>query len=248
MTEIQLEEPKQAAQKKRRKLNGKKMSIQQFLQIQHSDISHLISKDLAASLGEIEWGFDIFIWGNSGDGKSSFANILVKEFSQFGKILHVVYEEGHSKSVRMNVERSGIAELARNGQLVNGYDVLDNCPYDDLVYLLSRKQSAKIIIIDSFQYSRFTKEQWLALKAKYVKGKKGQKKIFIVISHAEGRRPRGSVACDCMFDAQIKVFVKNMIAFVKSRYEGHRNFIIWEEGARAAWGKRYKSMLTKQIF
>ncbi|MGQ0738384.1 MAG: hypothetical protein ACT4OJ_04925 [Bacteroidota bacterium] len=125
MIEIQLEEPKQAA-RKRRKLSGKKMSIQQFLQIQHSDISHLISKELAESLGEIEWGFDIFIWGNSGDGKSSFANILVKQFSQFGKILHVVYEEGHSKSVRMNVERSGIAELASTGQLVNGYDVIDS--------------------------------------------------------------------------------------------------------------------------
>lgn len=246
MIETQPIEQKQRTQ--RRKLQGRKLSIQQFLQIQHTDISHLISKELAESLGSIEYGFDVFLFGNSGDGKSSFANILVKEFSQFGKVLHVVYEEGHSKSVRMNLTRSGLAKMAINGELCNGYEILDNCPYDDLVYLLGKKQSAKIIIIDSFQYSRFTKEQWLALKAKYVKGKKGQKKIFIVISHAEGRNPRGAVATDCMFDAQIKVFVKGKIAFIKSRYEGRKNYVIWAEGAKAFWGKRYKSMLTKQIF
>ena len=245
---IEIQTIKQKTTALRRKLSGKKMSIQQFLQIEHTDISGLISKELAESLGAIEYGFDIFLFGNSGDGKSSFANILVKEFAQFGKVLHVVYEEGHSKSVRMNLSRSGIAKMALNGQLPNGYEILDNCPYDDLVYLLGKKQSAKVIIIDSFQYSRFTKEQWLALKAKYVKGKKSQKKIFIVISHAEGRGPRGAVATDCMFDAQIKVFVKGKIAFIKSRYEGKKNYVIWDEGAKAFWGKRYKTMLTKQIF
>ncbi|HEY5391832.1 MAG TPA: hypothetical protein VIJ57_06945, partial [Hanamia sp.] len=111
-----------------------------------------------------------------------------------------------------------------------------------------RKNSPKIVVIDSFQYARFTKDQWLALKAKYVKGKK--KKIFVVISHSEGtsKNPRGSVATDAMYDAQIKVFVRGRIAFVKSRYEGKQNFIIHEEGAKAYWQKQYKKMVTKQIF
>jgi len=51
-----------------------------------------------------------------------------------------------------------------------------------------------------------------------------------------------------MYDAQIKVFIKGKIAFVKSRYEGKRNYVIWEEGAKAFWGKQYKRMQTKQIF
>lgn len=231
---------------KKRQLSGKKISIQQFMQIAHGDISHLLSPELAASLGEIEMGFDMFIFGNSGDGKSSLSNRVVKEFSQFGKVLHLLYEEGHSKSAKMNLHRSGLIELANTGGLQNGYELMDNCTYDDLMYLLSRKQSPKVVIIDSFQYSRFTKEQWLSLKAKYVKGR--NKKIFVVISHADGKKPRGSVATDVMYDAQIKVFVKGKIAFVKSRYEGKKNFVIWEEGAKAFWGRQYTKMLTKQIF
>jgi DNA replication protein DnaC len=223
----------------KRKLSGKKMSVQQFMQIQHTDVSHLLSKEMKESLGEIENGFDIFIFGGSGDGKSSFTAKLLQELSPLGKKLHLVYEEGHSKSVRLNLQRSGITDLPE-------YEIMDNCNYDDLVYLLERKKSAKIIIIDSFQYARFTKLQWLELKAKYVKGRK--KKVFIVISHADGKSPRGSVAVDAMYDAQVKVFIKGKIAFVKSRYEGKRNYVIWEEGAKAYWGKQYKRMLTKQIF
>lgn len=223
----------------RRKLSGKKLSVQQFMQIKHNDISHILSPEMKAALGKIDDGFDVFIFGGSGDGKSSFAAQLIKEFSSLGKILHLLYEEGHSSSVRFNVERSEIHDLP-------GYELMDNCSYDDLMYLLSRKNSHKIVIIDSFQYARFSKLEWLALKDKYVKGKK--KKIFIVISHADGKKPRGSVSVDALYDAQIKVFVKGKIAFVKSRYEGTRNYVVYEKGARDYWGKQYKKMQTKQIF
>ena len=237
MFENQATEQKPVKQK--RKLKGKKLSMRQFMQMKFTDISHLLSDELRAALGQIEEGFDLFIFGNSGDGKSSFSALVVKQLAPMGRILHILYEEGHSRSAQMNHIR---AEL----QSLENYDVIDDCPYDDLLHLLSRKQSPKIIIIDSFQYARFTKEQWLAIKAKYVKGRK--KKIFVVISHADGKKPRGAVATDCMYDAQIKVFVKGKIAFIKSRYEGKKNFVIWEDGAKAYWGRRYKSMLTKQIF
>lgn len=224
---------------KKKQLSGKKLNMKQFLQIKHNDVSGLLSERLRLSLGAIDDAFDIFIFGNTAEGKSTFSNQIVKELSPLGKVLHILYEEGHSKSVRQAVERTGIAAI-------EGYDLMDNCSYDDLDYLLSRKKSPRIVIIDSFQYARFTKQQWFSIKDKYVKGRK--KKIFIIISHADGKKPRGSVAIDAMYDAQIKVFVKGKIAFVKSRYEGKQNFVVWEEGAKAFWGKRYKSMLTKQIF
>lgn len=224
---------------KRRVLSGKKLSMAQFLQIRHNDVSHLLSEGLRKNLGEIEDGFDIFIFGGTGSGKSSFSTALVKDLSSLGKVLHLVYEEGLSKSVQKNFERARVTGIAQ-------YEIMDNCSYDDLQYLLSRKKSPKIIIIDSFQYARFTKQQWLTLKDDYVKGKR--KKIFIVISQADGRKPRGSVAVDALYDAQIKVFVKGKIAFIKSRYEGEGNYTIHEDGAKAFWGKRYKEMLKKQIF
>lgn len=224
---------------KRRKITGNHRPIHQFMNAKHTDISHVLSPTFRAALGKIDEGFDIFIFGGSGDGKSSFAAQLIKELSQLGKTLHILYEEGFSSSVKLNIERNGLQELEQ-------YILMDNCSYDDLMYLLSRKNSPRIVVIDSFQYARFTKQEWLALKDKYVKGKK--KKIFIVISHADGKKPRGSVAIDALYDAQIKVFVKGKIAFVKSRYEGTQNFVIYEQGAKDYWGKQYKKMLTKQIF
>lgn len=224
---------------KRRKINGKKNSIHQFMSIKRADISDVLSQNFRLALGKIDEGFDIFIYGNSGEGKSSFAAQLLKELSPLGKKLHILYEEGFSSSVKLNIDRNGLQELPE-------YVLMDNCTYDDLMYLLSRKNSPRIVVIDSFQYARFTKQQWLALKDKYVKGKK--KKIFIIISHADGKKPRGSVAIDALYDAQIKCFVRGKIAFIKSRYEGTQNFVIYEKGAKDYWGKQYKKMLTKQIF
>lgn len=224
---------------KRRKFAGKKNNIQQFMSIKNSDISDMLSDKFKLSLGKIDEGFDIFIFGGSGDGKSSFAAQLLKELSPLGKKLHLLYEEGFSSSVRLNIERNGLNEIEQ-------YELMDNCSYDDLMYLLSRKNSPRIVVIDSFQYARFTKHEWMALKDKYVKGRK--KKIFIIISHADGKKPRGSVAIDALYDAQIKVFVKGKIAFIKSRYESKQNFVIYEQGAKDYWGKAYKKMLTKQIF
>jgi hypothetical protein len=123
---------------------------------------------------------------------------------------------------------------------------MDNCTFDDLMYLLGRKNSPRIVVIDSWQYARFSSAQWKLLKDKYVKGKK--KKIFIVISHADGKKPRGATAIDALYDAQIKVFARGKIAFIKSRYENKKNFVIWEQGAKDYWQKQYKKMLTKQIF
>lgn len=222
-----------------KKRNFKKNPIKQFMMIKHQDVSEMLPPEFKDALGKIEEGFDIFIFGGSGDGKSSFAAQLLKALSPLGKKLHILYEEGFSRSVRLNVERNGLDELDQ-------YVLMDNCSFDELMRILARKSAPKIVVIDSFQYARFTKKEWLSLKDKYVKGRK--KKIFIVISHADGKSPRGSAAIDALYDAQIKVFVKGKIAFIKSRYEGKQNFVIYEKGAKEYWGKSYKKMLTKQIF
>lgn len=224
---------------KRRKLTGKKITVQQFMQMKHNDISDMLSEAMRESLGGIDDGFDIFIFGGSGDGKTSFAAILLKELSPLGKTLHLAYEEGFNSSLKKAIMRTGIDDLQE-------YEIMDNCSYSDLMYLLSKRKSARIVIIDSFQYARYTKTEWLTLKNKFVKGKK--KKIFIVISHADGKRPRGTVATDALYDAQIKVFVRGKIAFIKSRYEGNKNYVIYEKGAKEFWGNQYRKMLTKQIF
>src|SRR5690348_2779716 len=113
---------------KRRKLSGENCAIHHFMTQKKADISDILSENFRLALGRIDEGFDIFIYGNSGEGKSSFAAQLLKELSPLGKKLHILYEEGFSSSVKMNIERNGLQHLEH-------YQLMDNCSFDDLMYL-----------------------------------------------------------------------------------------------------------------
>lgn len=113
--------------------------------------------------------------------------------------------------------------------------------YEQLWKVLKRKRSFKIVVIDSVQYWNITYEQYFALKTAF------PNVIFLLISHAEGVKPKGSVAKSIEFDASVKVRVEKNIAFIVSRLGGNNPYVIWEEGAKAKWGSKYyeKSGLPK---
>jgi hypothetical protein len=56
-------------------------------------------------------------------------------------------------------------------------------------------------------------------------------KLFILVSHAEGKLPEGRVAKNIRFDAMVKIWVEGYMAWPVSRYGGGEPYIIWEEGA-----------------
>ena len=212
---------------------AKAIGLKQLLLKKYNLIEGL-SPDLKDSFGEIEDAFTMIIWGTSGQGKTNFTIKILEELSRLcGKVAYNSLEEGHGKTMQdLAIRHDLVAKCA---------DMLfiDNEHFDELVKRLKKKRSPKIVVIDSIQYSRMTYEQYQFLKESF------RRKIFIFISHASGKEPKGGTAISIRYDANIKVHVEGFIAFVTSRYGGTKNYVIWEEGAKTHWGKKYPTKILK---
>ena len=165
------------------------------------------------------------IWGQPGNGKSSFAMQLVKYLCKFDRVIYDSLEESTGKSLQMSLNRHNMEEV--NHKLL----ILDRESMAELSERLSRKRSPGIVIIDSFQYSGLTYQGYKELKEKH------SNKLLIFISHAEGVRPEGRIAKKVEYDADVKIFVQGFKAVCKSRFMEKPGvpFTIWEEGAAKCW-------------
>lgn len=179
----------------------------------------------AASFGEPAHNFKCLIWGDSGNGKSNLAIELCKYLCQFGKVAYNSIEEGHSKTMQIAWQRHDLEAI--HGKLV----LLDRESIPELITRLRRSRAIKFVVIDSVQMAQMTREMYLELV------KVARKRVgLIFISHASGKEPKGAVAQDIRYDADIKVYVEGFKADVASRYGGNEPFIIWKEGAEGYWG------------
>jgi len=147
------------------------------------------------------------IWGASGSGKSSFVMQLVAEFARTYKVIYnSLEEEPDDDDFFLRMERCGIDSVRGNFHAVK-----DN--YDELVQRLRKKQSAKVVVIDSATYffkGRNAFQDYLTLVRKLF-----PKKIFII---------------DIMHDANMKVRTDAYGAYNKGRKYGRKNpYVIWEE-------------------
>jgi len=147
--------------------------------------------------------------------------------------MYVGLEEGFEATMQMNVLRNLNFESANGKILFADHEMT----YEELRARLKRKKSPRFIIIDSVQYFNINYEQYKALKAEF------KNKTFIFISHARGKEPKGATADSIRFDASVKVFVKDFVASVDSRFGGLGKFIIWEEGAK----KRHSTKEFRKI-
>lgn len=166
-----------------------------------------------------------FIWGNSGNGKSTFALQLCGELSKYGKVLYNSLEEGYSLTFRKKLEM--LKEQLSNGQInIVSEDI------DTLSLRLKRRRSANFIVIDSYQYCGLDYRRYLEFKKAHAN------KLLIFISHAEGRNPAGRSAKSVMFDSTLKIWVEGYKAFSKGRFIGENGgvYTIWAEGSEKVWG------------
>lgn len=165
-----------------------------------------------------------FIWGASGNGKTSFVMQLCKKLCQYDSVLYVSLEEGASLTMQRNLKRFGMSECgSRFGVTNESMEALKN--------RLRRRKSPSIIVIDSFQYTRMTYADYIHLKEEF------PTKLFIFISHASGKNPKGDAAVGLMYDADLKIWIEGYKAFSKGRYIGQTGeFTIWEQGATEYWG------------
>ena len=168
-----------------------------------------------------------FIWGRSGNGKTSFVLQLIRELCKWDRVAFDSMEEGDSLSMRDKLVRHGMADVG------NRLHLLDAEPMSALSERLSKRKSYNIVVIDSFQYTQMTYKDYIQFKEQH------KDKLFIFLSHAAGSLPRGSAAGGVMYDATLKIWVEGFKAFSKGRFIGPTGeFTIWDEGAERYWGEK----------
>jgi len=168
-----------------------------------------------------------FISGHSGNGKTSFMLELAKALTPYGNVLFNSLEEKTSKTFVNAIKRHNVHECGRKFQVI-----IER--YEELRIRLKKRASPKFIITDSIQYTKMRFEQFIALKEEF------PDKLFIWNSQMDGTKPRGKVAEQVLYDADLKIYVEGFKAFSKGRYMGrfHKDgYTIWDEGAQRYWTK-----------
>lgn len=161
-----------------------------------------------------------FIWGGSGNGKSSFVLQLCKELCRLG--MSGVYdslEMADSLALQDAAKNIGLKEANRKLRIINE-------SMDELSIRLKKRKSPNFAVIDSFQYTGMNYAQYKRFKEEH------KNKLIIFISHADGRQPSGRSAKSVMFDASLKVWVEGYRAISKGRHIGPNGgtYTIWDEG------------------
>ena len=168
-----------------------------------------------------------FIWGRSGNGKTSFVMQLIAELCKYDRVAFDSMEEGDSLSMRQKLVRHGLSKVGSRFHLLNAE------PMTELKERLARRKSYNIIVIDSFQYTQMSYRDYIQFK------EQNKDKLIVFISHAKGSLPRGSAAEGVMYDATLKIWVEGFKAFSKGRFIGQTGeFTIWAEGAERYWGTK----------
>ena len=152
--------------------------------------------DWQASIGTPELTGTWLVWGASANGKTRFALQLARYLSRFVRVAYDSLEEGLSLSMQRAIAEVGMADAKRN------FVLLDKEPLPDLARRLSRQRSPQAVVIDSLQYTGLTYAGYRELRDRF------RGKLFVFISHADGREPKGNVARSIRYDAFVKVYVE----------------------------------------
>lgn len=200
-------------------------SVEDILRIKHKIIP--FTGDFYDAYGEVESSGTWIIWGESGSGKSSFAMMLCDELCKHGRVLYVSLEEKRNLSFKQRLVRYNMKKHGARFQTVEN-------SLDEALEKLDKSRSPNFIIIDSLQYTRIRFNRYKEIKEKY------PNKLFIYISHADGKRPKGNVAVDIMYDASMKIHVEGHRATSKGRFFGKDKDYLdsWPEKAAIYHGKK----------
>ncbi len=190
------------------------------------------STSFTAAFSQPETSGVWFIWGQSGNGKSSFVMQLAAELAQHGKVFFNSLEEGTRLTLQASLERVNIEGTGRNLQF--GRESIE-----ELDERLSKRRAPQFVIIDSFQYTQLSFPQYIAFKERH------RDKLLIFISHAAGKQPAGRTAMSVKYDADLKIWVEGFKAISNGRYNPGGVFTVWDEGAEKYWGEKERKGKTK---
>lgn len=162
-----------------------------------------------------------FVWGSSGSGKSSLVLDITKAFCKDLKAIHNELEEDLDD-----------VDFINRLKLKNMQDVKENFltahyNHDELCAYLDRRDSPKVVIINSATYFFKDLQQYYDFAKKYKR-----RKILIITGMAKGNNPYSELETKIMYDANKKIFCSGYLAACKGRTIGPNGgtYIIWNEG------------------
>jgi hypothetical protein len=180
--------------------------------------------DWADTIGdEVELAGVWIIWGQSGNGKTKFALELAKYISRFEPVYYNSLEEKKKLSFRRALQVANIASVGNRIQFQSE-------SFERMKQRLRKERSFKVVFVDSLQYLRITVDQYFELIAEF------PDKLFVFTCHAQGLQPKGDLADEVRFDADVKLRVHQFVAtpVEATRYGGNTPYVVWEEGMRKA--------------
>ena len=187
------------------------MVKQKYTTIEHLPGAHgrKLSPEWVAAIGVPSVGFDMLVWGESGNGKTTFVMMLCKELNKFGQVYFNSAEQGHSLSLQQVLNQCRMDECEHHPFMIGDQD-----SFEEMVEKLSQpRQKTRFCVIDSLQHMEMTYSQYKWLKAKF------KHIAFIIISHAtSSNKPVGNSGRDIRYKAEIKTNVRKGVAFSDSRY------------------------------
>lgn len=179
---------------------------------------------LSELLGTPEQTGHWFVYGESGHGKTTLLMQMAKVLSEYKKVEYNTLEEGARLSMKLALAENKMHECKKGR-----FSVLDKMPMEELELRLSKPRSAKVVIVDSLQYTFIDKKQFAEIDRRF-----GSTHLFIWNSHASGKNPVGALAEAIMFHADQKIYVSNFTAYSKSRTNRGKSsaYAIWPEGSQ----------------
>lgn len=169
----------------------------------------------ADTFGEPERNMKCIIWGNPGNGKTEFCIKLAKYLASFTKVYYNSFEQGICKTLQDALRRNNMLEVA--GRVIFG----DQETYDEMLERLSNKNSPQVVIIDSRDYLNLTTNQFKTLIDSH------PRKCFVIVCWEAGGKPRGEYAKQIAYMCDVKIHVRDFVAYPRSRFGGNARFVIW---------------------
>ncbi|MDX6187960.1 hypothetical protein SGQ83_01240 [Flavobacterium sp. Fl-318] len=161
-------------------------------------------------LGEQERGGIWVIYGNEKNGKTTLALLLSEYLTKFENLNYVSAEEGTGFTFQQNLTR---AKIDFKNTKIKFYDYLE---IEELEAMLSKRQSAKIVVIDNA--TAYVDD----LKTAVLRKLKRQfpDTLFIIMAHMEKNEPTTAMAKLAKKLCNVYFRVEGLTAFVGGRCPG----------------------------
>jgi len=170
------------------------------------------------AFGRPEKNFKMIIVGPEKNGKTDVTIKFCKYICQWGKVDYNSHEEGKSKTFQETLKRNNMQEVAGKVMLLHKYNIAE------LKERLSRKGSARIVVIDSLDYMETTEKQYNELCSLY------PRKVFIMLSWEDTKgKPLRAAAKKIAKRVDIVAYVKGGMLYPTSRFGGNKPFKFWDK-------------------